>query len=614
MINLRHFLLLLAGMAGMRPCFAQVRLQQEGSTVRLSNGIVALHIEKSTGHVLNMHLAGQPDVLQGRRMMYFDANGNGPLHPRRDYWGLGSAQFRVVQQTPNLVEVSSTAQPSPYFPFQVSVHYVLRAGESGFYCFTTYRHTASDPAGSIGQTRFVIKLRPSLFTNYFVTRRKQGTFYPLKPGDKLHEVTNATTMFPDGSIRTKYNLASFVDHHHVYGAAGPHNGIWMISASNEFDNGGPTKQDLCVHQDDVIVLRMLQSGHFLEGSRTGLHVVGSWSKIYGPMFVYLNHGASPQAVWSDARRQARIQEAQWPYGWMRSTLYPLQRGTVSGRVVHANGKSGAGAVAVLGAPSPDWQLQGMGYLFWAHAGTDGRFTINHVRPGSYTLYVWQPGFAGTVQQNNVQVSARHATVLKPLVMRPAAEGRVLWQIGRPDRTAAGFRHGGELRQFGLWNLYRTDFPHDVNYRIGADSPAKDWNYCQPVVQHPDGTWHKPVWHIVFVQKNRLHGALTLLIGIAGASQAGGLRVTLNGKTLADFPLRSDPSVYRDGTLAGQYRLKQVTFAAGLLAAGANRIGLHLDCRQPSPSAYNKYALPRGAVMYDFIRLVHQGKPDAGEHR
>lgn len=580
-----------------------VQLKDQGSTVQLTNGLVTLQIQKSSGHVLGMHLKGEPDVLIWRRMMYFDANGHGPLHPRKDYWGLGNALFRVDQNTPKLVEVSSTTEPSAQFPFQVSVHYALLAGDSGFYCFATYRHTSSDPEGVIGQTRFVIKLNEKMFTNYFVTNKEKGKYYYVSNPAKLKEITNATYQFPDGSIRTKYNIATFEDHHYVHGVAGPHIGVWMISASNEFDNGGPTKQDLCVHQDSVIVLRMLQSGHFLEGSHTGLDVSGNWSKIYGPMYVYLNRGSNPEAMWKDARKQSKVQRNEWPYTWMKNSLYPLDRGSVAGQVVHANGKSGQGAVVILGAPSPDWQLQGMGYLFWTHAVKGGKFTIPKVRPGTYTLYVWQPGYVGTTHENSIVVGAGTQADIGKIVLPPAVDGTTLWQVGVPDRTAKGFRHGGELRQFGLWNLYSKQFPNDVNYVVGKSNPAKDWNYCQPVVQHPDGTWHKPVWHISFKIAHTPHGSATLLIGIAGASQAGGVNVTLNGKPLQNFQLQSDPSVYRDGTTAGQYRLKSVTFDASLLEPGSNRIGLRLDCRQPPPSPYNQYALPRGAIMYDFLRLM-----------
>ncbi len=596
--------------ASLQSAYAQsgnlsITVSQTASRVLLSNGLISFQIEKSTGHVVNLERFGHRDILDAskRLVMYFDANGHGSKMPRRGYWGMGGALCRVVRQSSQLVEVACTEPASAEFPFTTSVHYVIRRGEPCYYTFVTLRHAAQSPAGVIGQCRYVIKLRPSIFTSYFVTRTEQGTYLQV-PGTDLQEVTNATYQFPDGSVRTKYNNSAYENNLHVYGVTGSRQGLWMITPSAESINGGPTKQDLTVHQDATIVLRMLQSGHFLDGSLTSIHAVGNWSKIYGPYCVFLNSGASPQVMWHAARREARAQVRQWPYAWMRNSLYVEERGSVTGVLRHSNGELATGAHVVLAAPHPDWQVQCMGYMFSATTNQQGRYTFRNVIPGDYSLYAYQGGTASQYERRNVRVIANSTTRMAPALWPALANGTRIWQIGVPDRSAAEFRHGHDRRQFGLWNLYPIDFPHDVNYVIGKSRPNKDWNYCQVVAQRPDGSWHRPVWKITFILRRRIQGTALLALGIAGASQAHGLNVALNGHPLALVSLpHTDPCIYRDAVTGGMYRLKLVRFSGALLRKGWNTISLSLALRRMAASPYKPLAMPRGGVMYDFVRLM-----------
>jgi rhamnogalacturonan endolyase len=582
-----------------------VTISQTATSVLLSNGVISFQIEKSTGHVVNLERFGHRDILDAsqRLVMYFDANGHGSKMPRRGYWGMGGAQCRIVRQSPDLVEVACTEAATAEFPFTTAVHYVIRRGEPCYYTFVTLRHAAQSPAGVIGQCRYVIKVRPSMFTSYFVTRREQGTYTPV-PDNDLKEVTNATYQFPDGSVRTKYNNSAYENNLHVYGVTGSRQGLWMITPSAESINGGPTKQDLTVHQDATIVLRMLQSGHFLDGSLTSIRAVGSWSKIYGPYCVYLNSGASPQVMWHDARREARAQVRQWPYAWMQDSLCVKTRGSVTGILRHSNGELAAFAHVVLAAPNPDWQVQCMGYMFSATTTQQGRYTFRNVIPGDYSLYAFQDGYASQFELKNVRVSANTTKRMVPAVWPALAQCTRIWQIGVPDRSAGEFRHGRDRRQFGLWNLYPVDFPHDIDFVIGKSRPNKDWNYCQVVAQRPDGSWHRPVWKITFTLGRRFTGTALLALGIAGASQAHGLNVALNGRPLALVPLpHTDPCIYRDAVTGGMYRLKLVRFNGLFLRRGRNTISLSLALRRMPATPYKPLAMPRGGVMYDFVRLM-----------
>lgn len=585
------------------PALAAIQLDDTGATLRISNGALNLVITKTNGKIISLSRVGGPEVLGPNRPIYFDANGHGSLHPRKDYWGFSDAVYHLVRHTPNMLEIAFEQDGGDYFPFLIRLHYVLFNNDPGIYCYVTYRHDVNGPTGNIGQTRMVIKCKEDYFTHYYVNRREQGDCPPfLKPGQHLVKVTDATYRFPNGRIATKYNLADFEDHQHFHGLMGPNVGVWIINASNEYVNGGPTKQELMVHEDDPIILEMFHGGHFLDYHDMDTNVSGKWEKCYGPYLIYLNSGSSIQEMIANARIRAEREESEWPYKWMKSDLYPIKRSMVSGTLHITDGSSPENARVILAAPTPDWQLQWRGYIFWSHAKRNGSFEIPAVRPGNYTLYAIDRGVVGEYQKDNVTVRAGERISLGELNWTPPVHGVRLWQLGIPNRSAEEFRYGNLPRQFGLWNRYPTDFPHDVRFVIGKSSDRKDWNYCQPVVQRLDGSYHLPDWHVIFMLPHTQAGTAYLSIGIAGAVHDPNLIVSVNGVQVAQYRLGNDASVYRDANKAGEYRLELAKFDASLLKKGENDLDLKIQAQLPHPSVYNPIALPRQAIMYDFIRL------------
>ncbi len=601
MLILAAFLFIV--LAFVPPSFAAIQIDDTGATLRISNGALILDITKNNGKIVSLRRVGGPKVLGPNRPIYFDANGHGSLHPRKDYWGFSDAVYRLVRRTPHMLEISFEQDGGDYFPFLIRLHYILFENDPGIYCYVTYRHDVKGPIGTIGQTRMVIKCKEDYFTHYYVNRQEQGEYPPfLKPGQHLVKVTDATYRFPNGRIATKYNLADFEDHQHFHGLMGPDAGVWIINASNEYVNGGPTKQELMVHEDDPIILEMFHGGHFLDYHDMDTNVSGKWEKCYGPYLIYLNSGPTPQAMIADAQRRAEQEEREWPYKWMESPLYPIRRGWLKGSLDITDGSSPANATVILAAPTPDWQLQWRGYIFWSHAKRNGSFEIPAVRSGKYTLYVFASGVVGEYRKDNVIIREGEITSVGKLNWTPPMHGVRLWQVGIPNRSAEEFRYGNLPRQFGLWNRYPTDFPHDVHFVIGKSSDRKDWNYCEPVVQRSDGSYHAPTWHVLFQLPHAETGTAYLTIGISGAVHNPDLLVSANGVKVAQYHLGNDASVYRDANKAGEYRLKLAMFHASLLKKGENDISLKIVAELPRPSAYNPQALPRQAIMYDFLRL------------
>jgi rhamnogalacturonan endolyase len=63
-----------------------------------------------------------------------------------------------------------------------------------------------------------------------------------------------------------------------------------------------------------------------------------WSKVVGPILMYVNAGADPSAMYRDALAQAGREAARWPYDWVGGVDYPhkAERTTVSGRLTLAD--------------------------------------------------------------------------------------------------------------------------------------------------------------------------------------------------------------------------------------------------------------------------------------
>jgi rhamnogalacturonan endolyase len=259
------------------------------------------------------------------------------------------------------------------------------------------------------------------------------------------------------------------------------------------------------------------------------------------------------------------------------------RGTVTGKLTLSDGTSTKDAWVILGAASPDWQLQNLDYLYYTKAGADGTFQIPAVRPGTYTLYTVVKGEFGEYRKDGVEVASNRTASLGPLTWQLPEHRKQLWQIGVPNRSADEFRNG-QSHQWGLWFNYPVDFPTDVHFIVGKSDYKTDWNYFQPAIHTPGDPKQlkvpvstKPaVWTVQFPVNESYKGTAYLTIGIAG-SVNGSLKADLNGQEIAKYASipggpKVDSSFYRVAA-AGIYRTLSIPFDASLLKHGDNLLSL-----------------------------------------
>ncbi|MBD1585545.1 polysaccharide lyase family protein [Pseudomonas typographi] len=606
-----------------------VHVQQQPGRLTLDNGQIQIGIARGDGtldfirqwdghawHDLGaneQHAAyeahGDDFANDSRKALYWDANADarplpaGAKPAAKGYFrpAPGEPQVRVSHATDRRAEVVVALAPTALFPFSSELHYVLFADRPGFYAYAVLEHGADQPAATLYQNRFVIKtVMDGTFSHWAIGG---GQFLPIPQAAVAEQVSDATFRLVDGSIKTKYMNSVFWAQTPVYGYVGSDRGLWVIEASPEYHNGGPSKQGQTLH--DNVLLRVMQSVHF--GASPVVLAQGEpWRKVYGPFLVYANRGATLRALEADAQRQWREEKAQWPYGWVDHPAYHHARGAVRG-MLSLNGTPATNAWVILSDPGVAWTAQSKGYAFWTRLGPQGDFHLDGVIPGTYDLYASGADQPRDLLLQRVTVKDDSTLQLAPLAWPDDASWQTLWQIGRFDRSAGEFRNGDAARHFEMYRAYAEQFPHDVDYRVGSSQPGTDWNYAQWAVYN-----QQPAWRVRFALPGAVAGRARLTLGFASSQPAHGqrltdLRVNLNGQELAHIALpKSGTAGYRGSAQDSPYTVRTLNFDAALLKPGDNLLTLrHADSEPFNTFVARGSGEVPGQVMYDALRLQVQ---------
>jgi len=584
---------------------AGVALMDLGPWVRLDNGIVSATWTKNNGNMISLKL-NNVELMGNAGKGYLNVGINGDVRSVDTH-----CTYSLIQDTDLLKEISFKRTHDAAWPMDIDQRFVIQDGVCGIYCYQVYSHNGSMPDADLTQSRMAFRISPDIFKRVYLD---DGRVYdePLPSafaaGTPL--VPQEARRLADGSVYYKYLRSNYLKDAGVYGWAGSGKGAWVVRPSLEYHNGGPTKQHICAHQTETtpVILTHMVSGHYGSGSANVKSGDGDWVKVAGPVFLYLNENADPDAAWANAKEQLEMEKNYWPYSWMKHPHYPLaaSRGTVTGRLHITDGSSPAGALIILAQPTngtvdTNWQRQGKDYIFWTETAADGSFTIEKVRPGEYTLYANVPGVLDEYELDAVTVTPGIRNTLGQLNWIPRTHGQLIWQIGTPDRTAAEYLHGDDFRHFGLWFDYAKDFPDGVTYTIGRSNEAIDWNFNQWCVENSNGGYDPSPWTIEFDIDKIVGDQAVLTIAIAAARNAR-LRVLVNKvEVLGDDALVNDSAGPRAG-IRGFYRERIIMFDSSILSTRrTNRIVLE----QRRAGLFQ-------SIMYDCIRLetgfkAHKGR-------
>jgi autotransporter-associated beta strand protein len=647
---------------------ANVTLVNNGNgTVTMGNGIVSVLCTTSAAKITQINYTYNNGGGNTTQQLLNGGYDSGELYWELGGFGTGAFTYSVVadpsQNSGNYAEIgllSSSASAG-----SMEVHFSMLRGSTGFYVTAIWSHRGTDPAMTMGETRDNI-YAGSIF-NWMCVDEARNRLMEVSGGTSVGvfnapvEVSLWTTGLYQGQYEDKYKYSADLGVQRAWGwcsvgGGGKNVGLWNVSASAEYYNGGPMKRELMCHIGTMI-LNMLNGSHYGGGTDASWAANEAWTKVYGPYFIYCNNVSNnlsdpvqaSGALYADALAQAAAELTAWPYAWFTNASHtPASgRGAITGTMVIADsGNPDASAadlwVGVVQQPSTtdavyDFQEWMKPYQFWIKSDTNGNFTIPNVIAGTgYTLYAFGPGAAGTFQShaltggappNTVDIPAAPFTVtvtagatnnLGNVIWTPARVGATVFEIGYPNRKSDKFRHGDDfwLGDIGpsatapspIWAKhleYPLDFPTGPKYAVGQSRWSTDWNFVQPIVTDNLGNFNGSTSTITFnLASAPASGSQASFYMALCSDFQGPMIIQVNGTSIAGstgyFPAYSSSSNECDTTIRqgqhGCFSDNRISFAGNLLKQGQNTITLNM----------RKGGYFANHAMYDYIRLELTG--------
>jgi rhamnogalacturonan endolyase len=536
---------------------APVTVTDAGRIWTLDNGIVKASINKRNGDLESLIYKGLDTMGhdQGRAGYWEQDPSNAPdlkqtitIDPAKN--GGERAEVSVAGKTGGTVMLTPGA-PGGGTMCDLEIRYAMGRGDSGVYAYAIFSHPASYGAMGVGESRYITKINQAFD---WITVDADRNMLECAPKDwgtgvvvhaKEQRIVSQGVYKNSVEHKYSYNAVQYKIPAYGWSSTKEHVGIWFINPTIEYLSGGASKQELVCHfgdngNPDPIILDYWRGTHYGGGASCNISAGEQWSKVVGPIFVYVNSlenfktpstadletlkatAGNPTvppawkenatALWQDALEQAKTQKARWPYEWVNGVDYPHkdQRANVSGQIVVTDPQAAtmklphltvglahpdyASAGGRRGGPARpvDWTHDAKFYQFWNDGGEDGAFTIANVRPGNYTLHAFADGVLGEFTQTNITVEAGKSLDLGKLQWKPIRYGRQIWEIGYPDRTGDKFYKGdGENYWLWGWGLrYPLLFPNDITYTIGQSDYHKDW-FFQQVPHGESNAWLNP---------------------------------------------------------------------------------------------------------------------------
>jgi rhamnogalacturonan endolyase len=371
-----------AGAAGAAPVVAKttisvpVTVTDNGPSWTLDNGIVKATIKKANGNMISLRYHGIETMGGAGGPVdagYWEENPQ--LAPKRTETitidpaknGGARAEVAIKGVTGGTVMLTPSA-PGGGTYCDLEIRYNLGRGESGIFAYAIFSHPAAYGAMGVGESRYVTKLNHTFDWLSVDADRNMlmcsGQDWNMGVVVHAKEQRILGTGIYKNSVEHKYSYAAVQYKVPAFGwsSTKDHVGVWFINPTIEYLSGGASKQELVCHMGSTI-LDYWRGTHYGGGASCNINAGEEWSKVIGPIFVYVNSlsgfktpteadlatlaatAGNPTvpaawkdnatALWQDALRQAKIEKARWPYDWVNGVDYPHknERGTVTGQIV-----------------------------------------------------------------------------------------------------------------------------------------------------------------------------------------------------------------------------------------------------------------------------------------
>ncbi|CAN1323254.1 Rhamnogalacturonate lyase [Linum perenne] len=608
--------------------------------VTLENGLASVVLSRPEGHITEVWYNGVQTLERRdpeRHRGYWDIVWYEPGQPG-NIDSMPGTEFKIIHQDNDLVEVSfsrrwDSSHRGTIAPLNVEKRFIMRRGSPGFYTYIVVERLKGWPDTFMDQLRLVFKLDGERFHYMAISEERQRmmpTQEDRKRGIRLAYqeavlLKNTSNRAFDGEVDDKYQYSLEHQDNKVNGWVSPKDGIgfWLIFPSHEFRTGGPIKQELTSHVGPTL-LGMFGSTHYAGlNMDTRYNSTYTWKMVYGPVFIYLNSASPnipPRNLFQDAKTRMEQEEKSWPYDFVHSVDFPTrqQRGTVSGRFLvddrflsrNTSNNIMEARWAYLGlamaGEAGSWQRDAKHYQFWTRSDNTGKFTIQNVRPGTYSLYGWVPGVLGDYKfQRAIVVNPGSHTELGSITFNPPRSGPTLWEIGVPDRSAAEFFvpkpesiYVNKLyNDYGLWKRYSELYPtEDITFTIGVSDHTKDWYFAHVTSRETKDGYRATNRMINFEMQEVLAGRNYTFRMVLAAAFDSKIEVTFNYPKVR-YPVYTTERVGTDNAIArhGNHGLQwiySINVPWNVLFKGTNTLVL----RQTHGMG------PFNGVMYDYLRF------------
>ncbi len=338
-----------------------VTVTDEGRTYTMSNGYLTVKVDKRTGDLVsvktpktvtpNVELMG---FRSGHHAGYWEQS---PALAAREV-----ASITIDPATTNgeRAEVSvkgysdgkTILGPNPTAAGQgggliadLEIRYTLERGAHGVYTYAIFTHQDTYPAGSVGESRFGAKLSGFVFDWMSIDEQRNfmmptGTDWDSATDLNMKEARRLTTGIYKGRAEHKYDYSACQSQIPAFGWSSTKEkvGLYLVNPSFEYLSSGPFHVELTGHLDDgdggdPTILDYWRGTHY-GGSQLNFAANEFWTKVVGPIFIYVPTGNDPKNLFIDAKKQAKTEQSRWPYSWVKGVDYTpaTERATVKGRM------------------------------------------------------------------------------------------------------------------------------------------------------------------------------------------------------------------------------------------------------------------------------------------